>query len=309
MSGTRGPTSGGGGAPGENPRRLVDPLLDRELSSADARRVYDWLGAGGRDARAAADEIVAARRIEAALKSDATAPPSDLAHRVLADVGRRRGYLSRRGRRLVVGGRVALAAALVLSVAGVSLMRRSNPEWFHIAGAEPTPIERIESAAHADASGALRALDVVVDRAVALAASPEPQPTQPGADRIAWMVERASSPRLRELQLGGVALGDLTRLETPLVRGMDGIVALAPSAARARATAVVYAPAPGATAELGVVGASAPLGAAVWGEANALGRGAWVSSSAGLSGPLTLPSRAPQRSLVRPIVSDEPPAP
>ncbi|MEO0482881.1 MAG: hypothetical protein AAF138_04600 [Planctomycetota bacterium] len=187
-------------------RQRIDDLLDRAMPDAQRAKMYEWLGEDSPEARSESDYLFGVRDLESALKGDESIAAPDFTHRVLSDVGRRRGFLNRRGRRLVLGSRMAIACGLLGLLVVFAAGRRMHPELFSMWRSDASSIGQVESAAQADAGGAIRAIEAMVDRAM----RPEPAAMDGADTRLAWIVDRAATPRLRELDLGSIDL-----------RGMD----------------------------------------------------------------------------------------
>ena len=107
-----------------NPIELADMALDGDVAFDDL-----FSAAGPRGERSAAAHVRVVRRLERLLRIERNAAKMpDFTSSVLAEVGTRRGWLDRSSRRLVWGGRV-LAAAAVLAALGTGLaVRRVAPE-------------------------------------------------------------------------------------------------------------------------------------------------------------------------------------
>lgn len=194
------------GSDSSRDRRRIDDLLDRAMPDAQRAEMYEWLGEDSSEARSESDYLFGVRDLESALKGDESIAAPDFTRRVLSDVGRRRGFLNRRGRRLVLGSRMAIACGLLGLLVVFAAGRRMHPELFSMWRSDASSIGQVESAAQADAGGAIRAIEAMVDRAM----RPEPAAMEGADTRLAWIVDRAATPRLRELDLGSIDL-----------RGMD----------------------------------------------------------------------------------------
>lgn len=120
--------SGGDRGRSVDPLRLADAALDGDL------RVEEALDRSGRGATRAAAHVRAIRRLERLLRVEknslgATGGAPDLTDRVLEAVGERRGWLDVRSRRLVWGGRILAAAALLAAIGLTLSVRRAAPEF------------------------------------------------------------------------------------------------------------------------------------------------------------------------------------
>lgn len=137
--------------PGRIPDRLVDAYFDRELDEGSRDRLLGaMLGDPDR-----AEELAGIRRAINRLREPVAAP--DLTERVLARVGRRRGFLSRRVRRLVRGGRLTAVACLLAVVLGVVVIERIAPGALRLTP-RSRPISAVVEAGRADAERSVRLL-------------------------------------------------------------------------------------------------------------------------------------------------------
>ncbi len=125
--------------------RLIDELLDGGVS---AERSQELLRAIRHDAKACEDLARARIGIEL-LREPVDAP--DLSGQILGAVHARRRFLPGRSRRLVTGGRLAVAAGVVGAVGLASFVQRYVPE-VRLADA-PSPVGRIVEATEQSVPG------------------------------------------------------------------------------------------------------------------------------------------------------------
>lgn len=239
----------------------ADDLLDRVLTDTERAEAYERLGSPDPDARAEADYFFGVQDLTSALKSTDSIAAPDFTGRVLHDVGRRRGFLNRRGRRWVVGSRLAAAGALLTLVGVFAVTQRAHPDWFAFWGAGASSIEGVEVAAQADAGAAIRALEGIVDRAFGSAPTATPSAASPAPDAgLAWAVGQAAAPRLADLDLAGLERTGLELAGLDLT-GMPGH----PRREAPREDAGWIWSDPSIRAEVGVsCGSDAGLGVAAW---------------------------------------------
>lgn len=151
------------------PDELVDAFFDRELPLNESSRLFSSL----RNDPAKAREIVGTQRALDALRQPVKAP--DLSSKILAEVGRKKGWLSSQQRRTLSFGRVATAAALLLMVSGVFVLQRVAPQ-FTESGTRPAPIHELSAAVPADTAGAGRNVAAAFTDVLAVSLSqPAPQ--------------------------------------------------------------------------------------------------------------------------------------
>lgn len=125
--------------------RLIDELLDGGVS---AERSQELLRAIRHDAKACEDLARARIGIEL-LREPVEAP--DLSGQILGAVHARRRFLPGRSRRLVTGGRLAVAAGVVGAVGLASFVQRYVPEVRLADG--PAPVGRIVEATEQSVPG------------------------------------------------------------------------------------------------------------------------------------------------------------
>lgn len=131
------------------PDELVDAFFDRELPLDQSSSLFSSL----RNDPAKAREIVGTQRAIDALRQPPKSP--DFSANILAEVGRRKGWLNGRERRKISFGRVATAAALLLMVGGAFVMQRVAPQ-FTEPGSRPAPIHDLTAAVPVETAGAGR---------------------------------------------------------------------------------------------------------------------------------------------------------
>jgi hypothetical protein len=113
--------------------QMVDAYFDRELSVGQRRRMFDELsGQGSR-----CEDIARMQRILAQLRE----PPEqiDIADDVIAQIHRRRSFLSPRMRAAIRVGRMAVAASVLLALLGIVVVQRIAPDTTTLT-AESTPV-------------------------------------------------------------------------------------------------------------------------------------------------------------------------
>jgi hypothetical protein len=164
-----------------DPLRLADAALDGDL------RFEDALGRSGRGASRAAAHVRSIRRLERVLRLEKNSvgvrSAPDLTGRVLGAVDERRGWLDGRSRRLVWGGRVLAAAALLGAIGLTLAVRRAAPDLLTPSSTEQALAsvvssgERAATRASEPAARVVEALDgrtpVIVRVTSTLCAEPE----------------------------------------------------------------------------------------------------------------------------------------
>lgn len=131
------------------PDHVIDSFLDGDLRREDSARLFSAL----RSDPAAARDLVGMQRAIDALRRPVPSP--DFSARILAEVGRRKGWLNWSQRRAVWHGRVAAAALLLLLLGGVYVGQRVAPE-VTIAGQRPAPINELARAVPTESADAAR---------------------------------------------------------------------------------------------------------------------------------------------------------
>ncbi|MEL7473957.1 MAG: hypothetical protein AAGK04_11625 [Planctomycetota bacterium] len=174
-----------------------------------------------RSASQSEGEFQHAHWISDGLKASASGPSDNLTDRVLDDIGRRRGFLSPRGRRLVRVTRLSVASGVLIGLAVLAVARRADIGLLahRDTGAS---IESVERAAQADATGALRTIESLVSSAIEAAERLEAEPTRTRAmvrEDLTRLVGQAAAP----------ALGELSVFETPITEGVEAVLAFSPS--------------------------------------------------------------------------------
>lgn len=127
------------------PDELIDAYFDRELPARTDALLAKLIQT---DPVAAALFAQSEKTIEA-IRQPIDAP--DLSTQILAEVGRRRGWIGARVQRLVSVGRVAVAATILLALAVTLTVRRLAPDAV-IFPATPTPIADVTDCAASDAN-------------------------------------------------------------------------------------------------------------------------------------------------------------
>ena len=132
-------SSGQGGAgaehigPGRVPDELIDAVLDGGMEGESSKRLFSELI----ELPDAAREVASTQRAIDALKAPVRTP--DMATRVLNQVGRCHGFTNTTERRHAWWGRVAAAAALVVTVGGAFAVQRFAPNAASLVE-QPTPV-------------------------------------------------------------------------------------------------------------------------------------------------------------------------
>lgn len=281
-------------ANGPIPDELIDAMFDRELSPADQERLFKTLR---RDLKRC-EEVARTRRMLAMLREQPECP--DFATRILGEVRARRGFLPQSLRRMVTGGRVAVAASLLLGVLTIALIERRWPGTTALTP-EPRPVTDVIQAGGEDARTSMRQFASAVDElrgrvdeptvAVREAIVAQPRTPQPvGADEL------SGTPRPSWLTLSP---GRLTAVREPtIVRGRSTIVIESGSGA---VVAYVLPPAP--AAEPAAPSALFPLGQQTpFTRAETFGWGRSLN-------PFVLPATQPPASFLTGVVRAAPPQP
>lgn len=138
------------------PDSLVDAFFDNELPAEKTGEFFNLL----RREPAKAREVVGMQRALSALRQPVDAP--DLSAAILAKVGRKRGWLSDRGRVRIAVGRVAMAATLLLMVGGAFVAQRVAP-GLTTAGFAPAPIDDLARAVPTETASAGRTFATAVE--------------------------------------------------------------------------------------------------------------------------------------------------
>ncbi|MBK7404020.1 MAG: hypothetical protein IPJ41_05175 [Phycisphaerales bacterium] len=172
--------------------RLIDALLDGDLSHSQAREALSSL----HDDPRACQELGRLRFAVSKLRAPVDSP--DLSESILSGVQSRRGFLQRKGRRMVTVGRVAVAAGVVAAVGLGSFVQRHAPEW-RLDEPQPAPVSMMVRSSSLSPEEQPAVVDQAVETIRATLASP---------------VSRLSlSPRFRPEQSLHF---DTLRTETPL---------------------------------------------------------------------------------------------
>lgn len=100
---------------------LVDAYFDRELKPEDTRLFFESIQSNDNARR----RFESTQRALDSLRTPVDAP--DLSQSILAEVGRRRGWLPSRLRRYVTFGRVSIAACFLLMLTGAFIVERESP--------------------------------------------------------------------------------------------------------------------------------------------------------------------------------------
>jgi hypothetical protein len=118
------------------PEEVVDAFFDRSLEEGSRERFYATLR---RDLRQC-EQVARTQRALSMLRGPVDCP--DLTDQIMTRVAGRRAFLSPRLRSLVTGGRLAVAASLLLGLLGVAVIQRYAPRTVQLTTA-PQPVSRI----------------------------------------------------------------------------------------------------------------------------------------------------------------------
>ncbi len=130
-------------ARGRIPESLIDAAIDGDLDPLAQREIAHALRYDPQRSAELRDTTDAIN----ALRMPVPAP--DLSHAILHRADRHRRFIPRAWRRHVRAGRVAMAACLLLALAGVAGLQRRFPRLTSVA-AQPTPVCNIEQAVEQD---------------------------------------------------------------------------------------------------------------------------------------------------------------
>ncbi len=146
------------------PDHVIDSFLDGDLRREDSAKLFSAL----RQDPGAARDLVGMQRAIDALRQPVPSP--DFSASILAEVGKRKGWLNWSQRRAVWHGRVAAAALLLLLLGGVYVGQRVAPE-VTIAGQRPAPINELAHAVPTESADAARTVREAVSTVRASVAS------------------------------------------------------------------------------------------------------------------------------------------
>jgi len=146
------------------PDHVIDSFLDGDLRREDSAKLFSAL----RNDPSAARDLVGMQRAIDALRQPVPSP--DFSAKILAEVGKRKGWLNWSQRRAVWHGRVAAAALLLLLLGGVYVGQRVAPE-VTIAGQRPAPINELARAVPTESADAARTVREAVSTVRASVAS------------------------------------------------------------------------------------------------------------------------------------------
>lgn len=133
------------------PEEVVDAFFDRSLEEGSREAFYTSLR---RDFRRC-EQVARTQRALAMLRGPVECP--DLTDKIMTRVAGRRAFLSPRLRSMVTGGRIAVAASLLLGLLGVAAIQRYAPESVQLA-ATPQPVSRIVEGSREGAAESARQL-------------------------------------------------------------------------------------------------------------------------------------------------------
>jgi hypothetical protein len=187
------------GATEKIPQELVDRFFDRELDEGSRERFFGMLRA---DLSRCA-EVAKTQRLISMLREPVEAP--DLSGRILDRIGERRGFLPPALRRMVKGGRLAVAACLLFGILGFAVGRRYAPDFFRLTPEEQPVTQVIESGTSEAAAVMVR--PPVPPPRPAPAATPRPAPSfvrlEPGRTSVRVLPKPPGDDRLVVYQGSG----------------------------------------------------------------------------------------------------------
>ncbi|MCC6661776.1 MAG: hypothetical protein IT437_12920 [Phycisphaerales bacterium] len=134
-----------------NPDEVVDAFFDRSLEEGSRERFFASLR---RDLRQC-EQVARTQRALSMLRGPVDCP--DLTNRIMSRIERRRAFLPARLRSMVTGGRMLVAASLLLGLAGIFAIQRYAPEAVELTSA-PRPVTRLLDSGKEGASESVRDL-------------------------------------------------------------------------------------------------------------------------------------------------------
>lgn len=138
------------------PEDLVDAYFDGELAPDESRAFFEAI----RSDDSARRDYEATQEALDALRAPVDAP--DLSASILAEVGRRRGWLPTRLRQYVTFGRVSIAACLLLLLTGAFLVERESPGALTLS--EPdAPLANLVETGRSEASVGFRQVSSAIE--------------------------------------------------------------------------------------------------------------------------------------------------
>lgn len=171
MSGPQDPSAAASRCGPSDPSRaeaLAERLFDGDLTAAERAELGEHLRADP----AASRRVVETERVLRSLRAPIASP--DLSGAILAEVGRRRGFVSRRDRRRVSAMRLSLAASVIGAVGFIAMIDRLAPDAVRldqprrpvatISDAFATDVNRTD--AGAVAAGLTASVDGLITRAI-----------------------------------------------------------------------------------------------------------------------------------------------
>lgn len=138
------------------PDGLLDALFDRGLDEQARDELVLALRRHPVRRREVLETVAAIEQLRSAPRVP------DLAGPILAETQRRRGFLTRRMRRAVDAGRLAVAASLLVGLASVAYLQRAYPDTMRL-HEQPTPVNDVERAVYTDSAAGQAALASGVD--------------------------------------------------------------------------------------------------------------------------------------------------
>jgi hypothetical protein len=138
------------------PKELVDAFFDRELDEGSRENFFGIL----RQDLRTCSSVARTQRMISALREPVEAP--DLTDAIMGEVGRQRGFLPLKLRRLVKAGRLAAAACVLMALLAVAALHRSAPETFSLSRS-PQPVSRVVTSGAQEAAAGVQQIAGAVD--------------------------------------------------------------------------------------------------------------------------------------------------
>lgn len=129
---------------------MVDRLLDRELGDAEQSELFEML----RGLPEQAESLAESQRMLATLRSTELGP--DLTERILSETHQRRAFIPKSVRRQVTAARLALAAMLLIGVAGFAVA--SNHSFVPLFHTRSAPVSSLIERSEAELANSVRTI-------------------------------------------------------------------------------------------------------------------------------------------------------